>query len=170
MKKQLKIFLFLLLCCVSTSVLQAQDEFITTWKTDNPGTSNDNQIIIPTGDGAFNYTVDWGDSTTDTTVYTGDATHTYAVAGTYTVTITGNFPHFRNKWPRDREKILSIEQWGTQQWASMYRSFSGCSNLVSNATDTPDLSLVSNMEDMFFGAASFNGGINIDTWDVSNVI
>ena len=36
-------------------------EFITTWKTDNPGTSGNNQIIIPTYPGeTYDYNVDWG--------------------------------------------------------------------------------------------------------------
>jgi len=35
--------------------------FITTWKTDNPGVTNDNQIKITTLGGGYNYTIDWGD-------------------------------------------------------------------------------------------------------------
>ncbi|MGV8814424.1 MAG: hypothetical protein ACOH2D_09975 [Gelidibacter sp.] len=52
----------------------AQGEFITTWKT----TASNESITSPTGTGAFSYTVDWRDGTTDTTVYTGPATHTYS--------------------------------------------------------------------------------------------
>ena len=39
--------------------------------------------------------------------------------------------------------------------------------MVYNATDTPDLSNVTNMSGMFAAAASFNGAIG--NWDVSNV-
>ncbi|PHN95553.1 hypothetical protein CSC80_09575 [Maribacter sp. 6B07] len=143
--------------------------FVTTWKTDNEGSSNDNQITIPTGDGTFAYTVDWGDGSTDTTVYTDDATHTYATADTYTVTISGDFPHpkFWSSPDVNRDKLVSIEQWGTQQWTSMYESFRGCKNLEYNATDAPDLSLVTNMVYMFSEATKFNG--DISAWDVSNV-
>jgi len=35
--------------------------FITTWKTDNPGVTNDNQIKISTLGSGYNYTIDWGD-------------------------------------------------------------------------------------------------------------
>ena len=66
--------------------------FITTWKTDNIGSSQDNQITIPTFFGeTYDYTVDWGDGTSDENV-TGDITHTYASPGTYQVAINGIFP------------------------------------------------------------------------------
>ncbi len=65
--------------------------FITTWKTDNAGVSASNQITIPTTGGGYNYNVNWGDGQVSTGV-TGDITHTYAVAGTYTVSISGAFP------------------------------------------------------------------------------
>ena len=61
---------------------ESQKAFVTVWKTDNEGVSNDNQIKIPTiGDG-YNYRVDWGDGTM-TTGITGDITHTYANKGIY---------------------------------------------------------------------------------------
>lgn len=69
-----------------------QTEFVTTWRTNNPGISENNQITIPTfPEETYNYTVDWGDGTSDTVV-TGDITHTYAASGIYTVSITGMFP------------------------------------------------------------------------------
>ena len=48
----------------------------------------------------------------------------------------------------------------------MSNAFAGASNMVYNATDTPDLSLVTDM-DMFWSATSFNGDLN--SWDVSSV-
>ncbi len=149
------------------SGVPAQRPFVTTWKTDNPGTSSDTQITIPTGTGAFNYTVDWGDGTTDTTVYTESTTHTYATAGTYTVAISGSFPHIYFNYTGDKEKILTVEQWGNIGWTSMEKAFMGCSNLVENATDAPDLSNVESLAFMFFEASSINQPI--DNWDVSKV-
>ncbi|MDE3740936.1 BspA family leucine-rich repeat surface protein [Maribacter polysaccharolyticus] len=145
----------------------SETAFVTTWKTNNEGSSNDDQITIPTGDGTFAYTVDWGDGTTDTAVYTGDATHTYAAEGTYTVSISGDFPHLKFPDSGDNKKILTVEQWGDQTWLSMYYSFSGCTNLTINAEDTPDLSLVTDMGRMFAYAGSFNS--DISNWNVSNV-
>ena len=146
----------------------ASSPFITTWKTDNPGISADNQIQIRTSGGGYNYAVDWGDGQTDNNV-TGDITHTYAMAGTYTVSISGDFPRIvsDDNTATDAPKLLSIEQWGDIQWQSMNSAFSGCSNLVGNASDVPDLSQVTDMSRMFNRAGAFNQ--NISNWDVSSV-
>ena len=168
----------------------AVGEFITTWKTDNSGTSLTNQITIPTLGGGYNYDVDWGDGTSDTGL-TGDVTHTYGLAGTYTVQITGTFPRIYFNFGGDRSKLLSIEQWGNQVWSSMNNAFFGCDNMAINAIDAPDLSVatdmtymlrnsavttedlsgwnVSNIETMIgvFQSTSFNG--DITTWDTSSV-
>ncbi|MRX66331.1 BspA family leucine-rich repeat surface protein [Maribacter luteus] len=167
MKKNFTNPLLILLAFLSFGFLQAQDDFITTWKTDNDGESNNNQITIPTGNGTFAYTVDWGDGSTDTNVYTGDATHTYATAGTYTVSISGDFPHLRNDYNTDSEKLLTVEQWGNQVWESMEKSFYYCSNMIVNASDAPDLTQVTNMNSMFGYAKLIDS--NIDNWNVSNV-
>jgi len=154
---------------VSFSDGESNKLFITTWKTDNPGKSNRNQISIPTiGDG-YNYDVDWGDGTS-TSGLTGDAIHDYTSVGTYTVKIKGDFPRIsfsRNFGATDAEKLLSIEQWGEIKWTSMAGAFAGCANLVGNARDIPDLSKVENMEYMFLGAKNFNQ--NIGNWNVGNV-
>ncbi|MEZ4810806.1 MAG: BspA family leucine-rich repeat surface protein [Allomuricauda sp.] len=154
--------------------LSAQTEFITTWKTDNPGISNDDQITIPTFPGeTYDYTVDWGDGTTDTNV-TGDITHTYTAIGTYTVTITGIYPQsyfaISDNIINDAEKLLTIEQWGTQQWTSMYSAFGGCKNLDVVASDAPDLSLVQNVGEMFRFCPSLQGTPAFGNWNLSNVL
>jgi surface protein len=142
-------------------------EFITTWQTDDDG-----QITIPvlfdgTETYGYDYSIDWGDGTTDTDV-TEEITHTYSEAGIYTVTITGDFPaiNFASN-STEASKILTIEQWGGVKWKSMEGAFHGCKNLEYYATDTPDLSEVTNMSMMFYEARSFNG--DISGWDVSKV-
>ncbi len=147
------------------TITQDVTSFITTWKTDNPGTSNNNQITIPTQGGGYNYTVDWGDG--NISAETGDATHTYAAPGIYAVSITGTFPQIVFNNMGDKDKILTIEQWGDNQWVSMGFAFNGCSNLQGNFTDRPDLSNVSDMSFMFYDASSFN--YDISDWDVSNI-
>ena len=149
----------------TTTVFVEMSEFITTWKTDNPGTSNDNQITIPAIGG--NYTVDWGDMSTPDTNVSGAITHTYTTAGTYTVAISGAFPRLSFNDGGDKDKILSVENWGDQIWNTMSRAFKGCTNLIINATDTPDLSQVTSMAEMFDGAIAMNQ--DIGDWDVSNV-
>lgn len=144
--------------------------FITTWKTDNSGTSNNDQITIPTTGSGYNYTVNWGDGNTNSGV-TGDITHTYSSPGTYTVEISGDFPRIYFNDPfvssSDAPKLLTIEQWGSIAWESMQSAFAGCENLTYNATDAPDLSGVTSMQEMFRACNSFNG--NLNNWDVSNV-
>ena len=156
----LAVFLYL----VPTFVFAA--DFITTWKTDNPGTSANNQITIPTVGAGYNYRVIWGDGTVDFNV-TGDITHTYPAPGTYTVRISGDFPriYFLNRF--DKDKILSVEQWGDIAWTNMLFAFFGCTNLVVNASDAPDLSGVTDLHSMFrdtdIGTPDFSG------WDTSNI-
>ena len=141
--------------------------FITTWKTDNPGVSGPNQITIPTFTGeTYNYDVDWGDGTS-TTGETGNATHTYATPGSYTVSITGLFPRLFFDNAGDREKLLTIEQWGDNSWTSMASAFEGCTNVIGNFTDSPDLSNAASMANMFDKCRNYNS--DMDDWDVSTI-
>ncbi|MEJ6078825.1 BspA family leucine-rich repeat surface protein [Vibrio sp. 1-Bac 57] len=158
--------------------LEALTGFITTWKTDNFGTSDDNQISIPIGtkgSGDINFTVYWGDGTSSTHT-SGPAEHQYDIAGTYTVSIVGDFPginfddsNTKNNNPAstDADKLLTIEQWGNIAWQDLDDAFEGADNLVINATDTPDLSAITNLSDMFKGATSINA--DLSGWVTSSV-
>ena len=149
--------------------------FITTWKTNNPGISGHEQIVLQTSGTGYDYTVNWGDGTTDEHV-TGDITHTYQEMGTYTVTITGDFPqsYFAKTnvpsldiFKSDSLKLLSIEQWGDIKWQSMHMAFYGCEYLEGNALDTPNLTDVTDMSYMLYEAKLFNQ--DLSNWDVSSV-
>lgn len=140
--------------------------FITVWKTDNSGKTNPNQIEINTNDDS-NFKVDWGDGTIETGL-SGTVIHTYDTPGVYTVKMSGEFSRFF--FPEDNldnGKLLSVEQWGAIEWSSMQQAFYGARNMVLNAQGSPNLSLVTNMDSMFYGAREFNSDIN--HWDVSNV-
>ena len=143
--------------------------FMTTWKTDNPGTSASTELTIPTFAGeTYSYDVDWeSDGVIDDVGVTGDITHDYGVAGTYTISITGIFPRIYFNDGGDKEKILSIEEWGGNKWSSMANAFYGAINLVANAVDKPDLSMVTDMSYMFRNATNLAG--DFSDWDVSNV-
>jgi gliding motility-associated-like protein len=144
------------------STASSNGPFITTWET----TVANETITIPTIPAeTYNYTVDWGDGSTSTE--TGNANHTYATPNTYTVSITGEFPRIRFTNNANSQKIMTIEQWGTNPWTSMASAFNGCGNLTGNFTDAPDLSNVTDMSLMFRGCALFNA--DLDNWDVSNV-
>ncbi len=138
--------------------------FITTWKT----TKAKDKITIPTTGAGYSYTVDWGDGTRDTTIYEGDASHSYDNAGEYDVKITGTFPRIYFNNAGDKAKIIAIKSWGSIEWQSMESAFNGCTNLNGEtATDTPNLASVINTSLMFWNASAFNQ--DIGDWDTSNV-
>ena len=143
--------------------------FITTWKTDNQGNSADNQITIPTFPGeVYNYTVDWGDGSTDTGV-TGNITHTYDLVGTYTVSISGDFPRIYCNNSGDANKLTSINQWGSMVWSSMEKAFSGTGLSVLIASDIPDFSIITSMSSMFRNSFKFKGNSSMNNWDLGSV-
>ena len=157
----------------SSAFASSLNDFMITVKTDNTGGSSDTQFIIGTSGEGYNYNIDCNnDSTPEATAQTGNYTCNYASAGTYTIRIIDNagdgtgFPHYHNYYD-DREKLLSIEQWGTGKWNSMNNSFYSAINVVINATDVPDLSNVKNMSAMFYGATSANP--DVSNWNTSSV-
>ncbi len=144
-----------------------QGAFITTWKTDNTGITNNDQIRIPITATNFDYDVHWGDGTFDRNV-TGAMTHTYDTSGTYQVTILRDFRRILFNNGGDKNKILTIEQWGDLPWANMENAFYGCINLTITASDAPNLSNVFSANQMFRGANSLSTG-SFSSWDVSNI-
>ena len=69
----------------------------------------------------------------------------------------------------DLFKIINVEQWGGIKWASMQQAFYRCQNLDITATDTPDLSEVTNMSLMFYSCHNLVGNPTINNWDIYNV-
>lgn len=166
-----------------------------TVKTDNlsTGSSNSDQFQLPLVSSLpLNAVVDWGDGNTDTiTIWNqAETLHTYASAGTYTISITGDLSGWRFDNTGDRLKILNIASWGVLN-ISVGNGFNGCVNLTCSATDAPvisstsfinyfrnctnfdgaignwDVSSVTTMNALFFGATKFNQ--NIGSWNVQNV-
>ncbi|MER3373820.1 MAG: BspA family leucine-rich repeat surface protein, partial [Allomuricauda sp.] len=144
--------------------------FVTTWVT----TANNEIIVIGVDESlTYDYTIDWGDGTvediTNTDFIDSTVQHEYAGPGTHTVAIKGTFPAIMmgSTQVADALKLASIEQWGTNPWASMFGAFKNCGNMVYNATDVPDLSQVTNMSHMFNGATAFNG--DLSGWNTGSV-
>ena len=136
--------------------------FVTTWET----TGASQTITIPVGGATGNYTVHWGDG--NSTTHVTNATHAYAEAGNHTVSISGDFTRI---WLggdiTNAAKLKSIDQWGSIAWTTMREAFRGASSMVYNATDAPDLSGVTSMQNMFRDAAEFDG--DLSGWNVSGV-
>ena len=141
----------------------ASDDFVTKWNT----TANGESITIPVGGATGTYTVNWGDGST--TTQSGDVTHAYTTPGTYSVKISGDFTriHLGGGSAANAAKLHTIEQWGNATWSTMASAFEGASAMTYAATDTPDLSGVTDMSNMFRGASDFSGAIG--SWDVSSV-
>ena len=140
------------------------DAFITTWRTD----SANQTITIPVGGSTARYSIDWGDNSPAETDITGDSTHTYREADSYTVSISGGLERFHLDGQQPNAgRLASIEQWGDTRWTTMDAAFDGATNMVYRATDTPDLSGVTDMHRMFGDATAFNG--DLSSWDVSKV-
>ncbi|SMG52841.1 gliding motility-associated C-terminal domain-containing protein [Marivirga sericea] len=159
---------------INNDILQCEP-FVTTWQV------SDNEITIPTytfGSLIYFYEVSWSNLTNPGEGDGSDAaiTGTYTIAelnngDIYEVSISGDFPriYFQNfnLSAEDRAEILTIEQWGDQEWSSMDGAFSNCVNLVLEATDTPLLRNATSFRNMFSGATNFEG--DLSDWDVSTI-
>ena len=141
-------------------------DFIMTIKTDNTGTSNNDQFTIPTVSGnLYNVTTSDGQTLNNNT---DDLTITFPSAGTYDVNISGDFRQIFFVNGGDKSKLLGIKNWGNIAWTSFFQAFRGCNNFVNyTATDAPDLSNVTSIGSCFRSTSLFNG--DISNWDVSNV-
>lgn len=164
----LKGLMVLLIYSSLSSLCLAQAPFITTWKTDNPGSSCNSCIEIPTIGGGYNYDVDWNnDGVFDQFGITGNVIHDFGTSGIHTIRIQGDFPRIYFAGSGDRTKIINIDQWGAIVWSSMNQAFSGCINLADDGPSPPFLFNVTDMSGMFYGAQSFNGDLN--NWFVNSI-
>ncbi|MBV7439833.1 DUF285 domain-containing protein [Weeksellaceae bacterium TAE3-ERU29] len=143
--------------------------FITTWKVDE----TDEKITIPTYPNEnYNYTVQWegvdNPLNKGEIMSTGDTPIVFPEAGRYRVIINGKFPRIYFNNSGDKDKILTVEQWGGIKWKSQENAYYGCKNLMISATDSPNLSQVTSLENMFKDAYSINQ--DLSDWNVSNII
>ena len=148
-----------------------QNEFISTWDTENTSTFSSDykslKLPIHSG-GTYNFWVDWGDGTPAQNVTSWlDATHTYAVAGEYTLHITGTFNGFQFNGVGDRLKLLNVSKWGPLALGNGGHYFSGAENMTITATDAPDLSSTTTLYGAFSDAKALTGGIS--NWNTGTV-
>ena len=92
----------------------------------------------PTGPFAYNnYDVDWGDASTTAGHTGGTLTHVYAVAGTYTIKITGKI-YLVNSVTYGA-MMYEFKSWGSGTTISGIRqTFNECINCEYTATDAPN--------------------------------
>lgn len=112
------------------------------------------------------FDVDWGDGTYKKDAW-GDPSHKYAEEGEYTVKVYGNF----GRVYLVDDDIISLEQWGSSEWEILEhvlsRTFEDRNKVFINATDTPNITKVTNARSMF---TDYNGpSLDLHNWDVSNI-
>jgi surface protein len=149
--------------------------FISTWNTENLGSTSSatRTIVLPlSSTGSYNFTVEWGDgsSNTITTWNDANATHVYAAGGTKTITITGTLTGWTFMDAGDKTKITNISQWGSFKFGtSQIRHFMGASNLTITANDVPDLSGTTSLSSAFWQCTSLTTVPNMNLWNTSSV-
>ena len=133
-------------------------------------TTNDNQFQLPlTNNGVINFTIDWGDGTTNTITSWNQAEtlHTYSTPGQYYITITsGIIRGWSFGGLGDAIKLIEIFNWSIWD-INTTSTFYGCSNLVSSATSIPTITSTS-LANTFRGCANFNGPVG--SWNLTGVI
>ncbi len=145
--------------------------FNTTWQTDNTGTSSDNQITLPlSSSGSYNFIVNWGDGNSDTiTSYDqSEITHTYAVAGEYDVSISGELEGWYFNNGGDKLKLKEISRWGDFKPGNTGGQFYGCANLSISATDMFNTTGVTTLDSIFRDCSSITS-LDVNSWDTSLV-
>ena len=145
-----KLLVLAMLFVLNSGYSQTINPFITTWQTDA------SQIItIPLTGAGYDFSINWGDGTAaeNKVGSPGNISHTYVTAGVYTVTIT---PTVLTGFPRiylnsffNRTFLKTITQWGGGQWSNMQRAFFGATTMDVTATDSPNLSIVTDFQYMF---------------------
>jgi surface protein len=155
---------------------RSKNSFVSTWRTSNTstGSSTSMQVKLPlVSSGTYNFIVDWGDgSSNKITVWNqAQVTHTYAVAGDYTIKINGTCTGWQFLNIGDRLKILSVQSWGKLKLGtSSFNHFQGCSNLnLSNVSDILDLSGTTSISGLFAGCSSLTTIGRVSEWNVSAI-
>ena len=119
--------------------------------------------------GTYSGTIDWGDSSTSTNSY-DNRTHTYAGAGTYTISITGVTTGFRFNNTGSKLNIRTITKWGTLRLGNRNGYFYGCANLtLTTVVGTLDFSGTTDLSNMFTSCSSLTTINGINSWSTGSV-
>jgi len=119
--------------------------------------------------GTYSGTINWGDSSTSNNSY-ANRTHTYAGAGTYTISITGVTTGFRFANTGSRLNIRTITNWGTLRLGNSNAYFQGCSNLtLTTVVGTLDLTGTTDFFQIFGSCGSLTTINGINSWSTGAV-
>lgn len=67
------------------------------------------------------------------------------------------------------DKLIEVEQWGNISWISMNSAFTNCKAMQLTATDSPNLSNVTDLSFMFYGTPQFTGASSMQNWNTSQI-
>ena len=142
-------------------------------KTDNTGTSNDNQFQFTGAQGDYDVVAKQNDIVVATfNDLSNQETITLPSSGVYVLEITpkatNGFNRIKFNDSGDKDKIKDVKQWGNIVWSSFSKAFKNCEDMLVTATDVPNLSQVNDLGSMFRNASIANP--DVSNWDVSNVI
>jgi surface protein len=134
--------------------------FVTTWRTENTSGSVSDSLTIELPlivSGTNEFLVNWGDGVREFVQDNEAASHTYANAGTYTVSIYGTLEGFTFDNGGDKTKLITVENYGPLAIASLGGTFHGCSNLISVPLNgTAPRVLTNNISDIFSNCSSLD--------------
>ena len=164
----------------TTTTTVAPAPFISVWRTISP----DESITLPyEATGQYEGTIDWGDGNVSDNSY-ANRTHTYAIAGDYTVSILGKtwkFSFWNTKdidgpgpGEHNNSKIISVSQWGNglriiSSVIPGYQ-FMNCRNLdLSSVSDVLNLTGINSLSAMFVNCQSLTTVNRINEWNTSNI-
>jgi surface protein len=120
----------------------------------------------------YDFVADWGDGSAKVHITSWDdpnKTHTYAGEGTWDLTIDGlceRLVLFESTKPFT-SRLDEVVQWGDIGLKTLYWAFISQTNFIITASDTPNLSNVTNMARCFETCEAVNGGL--ENWDVSTI-
>jgi len=152
---------------------QVYQPFIIEVDTSKDGTpSDDNQFQFTGAEGDYDVVAKQGGSVVQTfNDLSNQETITLPSSGVYNLEVkskeVNGFNRIQFNDGGDKLKITDIKQWGDVVWSSFERAFFRCSNMLTTATDVPNLSSVTDMSFMFNNTTLANP--DTTNWDVSNV-
>jgi surface protein len=176
--KPLLAFLFTLF--FAGNLLAQSGDFVTTWDLAITGSSNGTSLSIPTTtNGSVSYSWEEIGGTAKSANNLTFSGNTLSITNLPSgkkirlrITPT-NFQRIRfnngNNGGGDKNRLTTIQQWGTTSWTSFQHAFFGCTNLNITATGIPNITNVKDMSDMFQGCSNLSTVPNMGSWNVSEV-
>jgi surface protein len=155
MKKTILLLLALLglsLCA------QTANDMVLEYEITSPNTT----ISLPLA-GTVNVTVNWGDGQIESFSTAGDKPHTYTIAGSFTVSISGRLTAYGGYI--NNRNLTKVKSFGNLGLTSLSYAFYNAINLVEAPTILP--STVTDLSYMFSNCKKFN--FDISSWNTQNV-